>query len=252
MTMKYITRFIIALAINAVSLAFVSTATLAENVGAEQGQRTPIATGDKPVQIAPVKIGADPAELDNSDGVVDVLVGLWNRVFADDSRQSIITNTLNLEHMNKQRRDHVKEGRVTGLPVPRFVSLGNNANLRTGPGERYPSQWLLRTRHQPLEIMGEYKKWRQVRDMDGAKGWVYAPILKSKRYFSVTVDETALYKEKKYESPIKVRLGKGVILKPETCDQYWCLVETINVEENYQGWIRRAHIWGIYQNESLD
>ena len=251
MTMMYRKRFITILWFVLMGLAFMGATPFYYAVAQEQEQ-TPLVIGGKTVPVAPVRIGADPAELDSSDGVVDVLVDLWNRVFEDDKRQPIMTNTLNLENINKQRRDHVTKGRTTGLPVPRFVSLGNNANLRTGPGKRYPIEWVLRTRHQPLEIIGEYKKWRQVRDVDGAKGWVFAPILKRYRYLSVIVDETALYQDKRYESPIKVRLGKGVILKPKDCDQYWCLVKTVNVDSGYEGWIRRAHVWGIYQNESLD
>ena len=229
-------------------LIFPSTPSWA---GDETVQKTPIVVGDTLVPVAPVKIGADPTELDDSDGVVDVLMELWDSIFTEDNRQPIVANPLKLENLSKQRRGPVTKGRSTGLPVPRFVSLGNNANLRTGPGQRYPIQWVLRTPYLPLEIVGEYDEWRQVRDADGAKGWVFGPILKSKRYLSVMVDEAALYREKKYESIIIARLGKNVIVRPDKCDQYWCFVETVNVDGGYQGWIRRAHVWGIYQNESL-
>ena len=246
MTMIHKTRLIVTACIT-----FMTTAPLLQAV-AQQAETTPVVTGNKPVQVAPVQIGADPAELDNSDGVVDVLVGLWNQIFKENPHQSIISNAPNPEYISNQRRSHVKKGRSTGLPVPRFVSLGDKANLRKGPGQQYTIDWILRTQHQPLEIIGEYKKWRQVRDLHGAKGWVFAPILKSRRYVSVSVDEAALYTEKQYDSQIKIRLGKGVILRPDECDRYWCLVETVHMDTGYQGWVRRAHIWGIYQNESLD
>ena len=41
----------------------------------------------------------------------------------------------------------------TGLPVPRFVSLRSaEVNVRTGPGTRYPVEWVFVKRDIPVEI----------------------------------------------------------------------------------------------------
>ena len=43
------------------------------------------------------------------------------------------------------------------LPVPRFVSLrSEEVNLRTGPGVRYPVEWVFVRRLMPVEILQEF------------------------------------------------------------------------------------------------
>ncbi|MDH3739779.1 MAG: hypothetical protein OER92_11340, partial [Alphaproteobacteria bacterium] len=42
----------------------------------------------------------------------------------------------------------------TGLPLPRFVSLRADAvNLRTGPGRRYPIDWVYTRSDLPIKIV---------------------------------------------------------------------------------------------------
>jgi len=39
--------------------------------------------------------------------------------------------------------------------VPRFVTLhADRVNLRTGPGDRYPIEWVLTRKEMPVEIPG--------------------------------------------------------------------------------------------------
>ena len=55
------------------------------------------------------------------------------------------------------------------LPVPRFVSLhADKVNLRTGPGDRYPIEWVLTRKEMPVEITGQLEHWRRIRDWEGA------------------------------------------------------------------------------------
>src|ERR1700738_2020313 len=68
------------------------------------------------------------------------------------------------------------------LPVPRFVSLhADRVNLRTGPGDRYPIDWVLTRRDMPVEIIAQFEHWRQIRDWEGTKGWVHQRMLAGKR-----------------------------------------------------------------------
>src|SRR3546814_9432329 len=67
---------------------------------------------------------------------------------------------------NAQPREAV-EG-LSGLKIPRFVSLSSGqANLRTGPGDRYPVNWIYQRKDLPLKVVKEYGIWRQVVDPDG-------------------------------------------------------------------------------------
>ena len=42
----------------------------------------------------------------------------------------------------------------SGLPLPRFASLkADEVNVRTGPGPRYPVDWVFKSRNMPVEIV---------------------------------------------------------------------------------------------------
>lgn len=71
---------------------------------------------------------------------------------------------------------------ASGLPVPRYVSLkSDRVNMRNGPGTDYPTAWVYRRAGLPLEVIKEYEGWRQVRDADGAAGWVLQSFLSGRR-----------------------------------------------------------------------
>ena len=71
---------------------------------------------------------------------------------------------------------------ASGLPVPRFVSLkSDRVNMRKGPGTDYPTAWVYRRAGLPLEVIKEFEGWRQVRDADGASGWVLQTFLSGRR-----------------------------------------------------------------------
>ena len=60
------------------------------------------------------------------------------------------------------------KGRVTGLDIPRFVSLKNKRTfVRRGPGKSYRIDWILEKSGLPLKIIGEHNHWRQVEDFQG-------------------------------------------------------------------------------------
>src|ERR1700687_1013091 len=56
----------------------------------------------------------------------------------------------------------------SGLPIPRFASLrSDEVNVRTGPGTRYPVDWVFKRKAMPAEIVAEYESWRKIRDWAG-------------------------------------------------------------------------------------
>src|SRR5277367_600855 len=67
---------------------------------------------------------------------------------------------------------------TSGLPLPRFVSLrSDEVNLRSGPGVRYPIDWIYTRRDLPVEVIAEFEAWRKIRDCQGAEGWVHQSFL---------------------------------------------------------------------------
>lgn len=78
------------------------------------------------------------------------------------------------------------KGSVTGLPLPRFAAFrADEVNLRTGPGQRYPIDWVYHRRGLPVKIEREFDVWRLVEDADGQKGWVQQATLVGTRTFVI-------------------------------------------------------------------
>src|SRR5271166_4318992 len=103
------------------------------------------------------------------------------------------------------------KGTVTGLPIPRFVSLRtDDVNLRSGPGTRYPIEWVYRRRDLPVEIEREFEVWRLIQDQDGVKGWVHQATLAGRRGFVVKGAERVLHTAATDDSPPVARLKPGV------------------------------------------
>ncbi len=73
-------------------------------------------------------------------------------------------------------------GSVSGLPVPRFVSLkSDRVNVRAGPTKDHDVRWVYTRAGMPVEITAEFENWRRIRDWEGAEGWVYHSLLSGKR-----------------------------------------------------------------------
>ena len=135
-----------------------------------------------------------------------------------------------------------------GLPVPRFVSIrANQANIRHGPGQKYPVIFQFRKRSLPIEIIAEYGLWRKVRDKNNNIGWIHTALLRGQRYAITTTQKYAIplrHKSSK-NSIIEAYLAQNLIVRLKTCNVSWCYV----VARNQKGWIRRSTLWGIYPFE---
>jgi SH3-like domain-containing protein len=139
-------------------------------------------------------------------------------------------------------------GRTTGLPVPRFVSLGaDEVNLRFGPGESYPIAWILTREGLPVEIVEEFDTWRKVRLHDGDLGWIHGSLLSSRRTVLVADEIRTLRQTPDPDARIVLRAEPGVIGQLLDCDGSWCRVEI----EGRRGWLQRAEFWGVLPDETL-
>jgi SH3-like domain-containing protein len=139
-------------------------------------------------------------------------------------------------------------GRTTGLPLPRFVSLGaEEVNLRFGPGEAYPIAWILIREGLPVEIVEEFDTWRKVRLHDGDLGWIHGSLLSSRRTVLVADEIRALRQTPDQDARIVLRAEPGVIGQLLDCDGSWCRVEI----EGRRGWLQRTEFWGVLPDETL-
>lgn len=144
------------------------------------------------------------------------------------------------------------KGTNSGLPLPRFATLrSDEVYMRSGPGPRYPIEWVYKRRDLPVEIEREFDIWRLVRDADGVRGWVNTQTLAPRRSGVVLPGpiERALRKEARDDSPAVARLKPGVIVRIRSCDAAsdWCAGQV----QDYRGYIRRADMWGVYPGEAV-
>jgi len=141
-------------------------------------------------------------------------------------------------------------GESTGLPVPRFVSLrADEVNLRAGPGLRYPVEWVFRRRGLPVEVVDEFKAWRQIRAWDGTLGWVHAVMLQGKRSARVQGEAPRmLLAEPTPEAGPVALVQPGAIGALERCVSAYCRVDF----GDHTGWLPRDAVYGVYNGETLE
>ena len=137
----------------------------------------------------------------------------------------------------------------SGLSVPRFVSLGTDkANLRTGPGERYPILWVYIRRDQPLEVTAEFGVWRRVRDIDGTVGWMHGRLLSGRRSAIITGGIRVMRSKPEAGARPLLRLAPGALAEINRCEEAWCRIEV----RGKKGWLDRENLWGTYLGEDFD
>ena len=137
---------------------------------------------------------------------------------------------------------------TVGDKLPRFASLrSDEVNLRVGPGENYPIEWVYKRKDLPVEILEEYQNWRKIQDSQGAKGWVLDRMVTGKRAVIVDGGVRPLYRLPDPASQIVARAEPGVIAKLIEFQGPWCRVEAGSVK----GWLQRSEVWGVLPDETL-
>lgn len=131
--------------------------------------------------------------------------------------------------------------------IPRFVSLKvSEANIRTGPGVKFPIKWIFIKKYIPLEILDSYDNWYNVRDEEQKQGWIHRSLISKARFFVIIKDQASLYKNPKHHYVTHI-LETGTRGKIKSCRSKWCEVKI----DDIQGWIKKIDIWGVYSHEEL-
>lgn len=142
--------------------------------------------------------------------------------------------------------DAGKRGAVTNLPLPRFVSLKTEeGNVRRGPSMTHKVDWIFTRRNMPLEVTAEFGHWRQVRDMDGAGGWVHYALLSGSRTVIVDRDMLPIYAKPDAETTVNAYLEMGVVARLGACDTQWCRITA----SGQKGWAQKSALWGVMPGE---
>jgi SH3-like domain-containing protein len=134
--------------------------------------------------------------------------------------------------------------------LPRFAALKTDeTNMRKGPGQRYPIDWVYQRHDLPVEVEREYDVWRYVRDPDGTQGWVHQVTLSDRRTFMIKGKDAMLRSAANDTASPVAELQAGVIGRLRECaaGSQWCEVQAAG----YRGYLRRDQIWGLLPDEVL-
>ena len=131
------------------------------------------------------------------------------------------------------------------LPLPRFAALrASKVNMRVGPGEEYPKDWVYMRPGLPVKIVAEYDVWRQIEDMEGTRGWVHQSMLSGKRTVCIKSACHLLDSPSPRARP-KALITEGYIAKLVECKGSYCRV----MADTHKGWIETQHLWGLLDAE---
>jgi SH3-like domain-containing protein len=134
-------------------------------------------------------------------------------------------------------------------PLPRFATLrSDEVNMRTGPGTRYPIEWVYTRRGLPVEVIAEYDIWRRVRDPEGTEGWVHKTELTGKRAAVITTETRELRDDRDDAAPVNAHLETGAIGQIISCAPDWCKVKF----DGIKGYLHKSEFWGAYPSETFD
>lgn len=145
-------------------------------------------------------------------------------------------------------------GSASGLPLPRFVSLkSGRINVRRGPGNDYPIEWVFEKKGLPVEVTAESDRWRRIRDREGDVGWVWHSMLDGRRTAIVqdvsgSGTPVALRAEARADAAVVAYAEPGVVAQLAACRALWCELKA----GGYEGWVERNALWGIYSDENFE
>nr|WP_102107377.1 SH3 domain-containing protein [Kandeliimicrobium roseum] len=142
-----------------------------------------------------------------------------------------------------------QRGQVTNLPIPRFVSMkAAEGNVRRGPSLTHRIDWVYHRKDLPLEITAEFGHWRQVRDVDGAGGWVHYSLLSGVRTVLIEADDIKMMTQPDPKSGVSALVEKGVVARIDACTVEWCKIRA----GGEKGWVQKTALWGVAPDEVIE
>ncbi len=130
--------------------------------------------------------------------------------------------------------------------IAEMVSIvGNEINMRSGPGIRYKILWKLGSGF-PLKVLRRKGSWIRVQDFEGTIGWVNKHVVGRTPHMIVKV-------HRKSRKRINVRSGPGTRNRIVAKAHYGVVFKTLKkkngwVKVHHQkgvtGWVKRSLLWG--------
>ncbi len=126
--------------------------------------------------------------------------------------------------------------------VPYWVSLrADEANMRVGPSESYPIEWVYQRKGLPMRVVRKLSGWRLVEDPDGTRGWIVSRFLTLERSAIVTgKDPAPMRAAPDVDAKLLWRAEPGVSGALGDCRDGYC---RFTVGER-SGWVAEKRLWG--------
>lgn len=124
--------------------------------------------------------------------------------------------------------------------------VGDNVNLRSGPGTKYSIKWKYGDGF-PLKVIEEQGGWVKVEDFEGDTGWLYKKLTSTTGHMIVKVN-------KDQNQKINIRSGPGTKYKVVGKAYYGVVFKTIKQQNGWahlrhdsglEGWVKRSLLWGF-------
>lgn len=139
-------------------------------------------------------------------------------------------------------------GPVTGLEIPRYVSIKNRARARRGPSTKYKIDWVYERAHLPVKVEREFGHWRRVVDFEGQGGWIHYALLSNARYVLFTRERHEIRLRPGPNAKPVAYAQNGVVALVEECEPNWCLVRA----DKISGWTHKSGLWGVNDGEVVE
>ncbi len=134
---------------------------------------------------------------------------------------------------------------------PYFASLkSDKVNLRTGPGERFPIDWIYKRAFLPIEVIDTFEYWYKIRDIDGTEGWVHKKMLSQKRTAITLPNQEHIIYRKESNVSLALAIIRGqIIVTLNKCSSLsdFCKVSFQNID----GYLLKKAMWGIQDGEEI-
>lgn len=130
---------------------------------------------------------------------------------------------------------------ATSAYAAKYLSVStDNANVRTGPGKKYPVAMELFQGY-PLKVLKQQGEWYKISDYEKDTGWIHSSIVKPKDTVIVNAQKSLNMRSgPSKNNPVVADVERGVVLKKISTEGKWTKVRH---SSGTVGWIYSPLLW---------
>lgn len=135
---------------------------------------------------------------------------------------------------------------ITNTAFAEMLSVkGDNINIRSGPGLKYPAKWEYSSGF-PVKVIQKKGSWIKIRDFESDTGWIHRSLLADKPRMIIKAN-------KNVDKNVNIRSGPSTKTKIVGKAYYGVVFSTLErkpgwtkVEHNsgLVGWVSSSLLWG--------